>query len=67
MDYTLWNPTWKWFIFYGEPIENLPHVGFSVHAEYNLRNRLITLNQNTVVPKIQLNNLDTVDGTLLTL
>jgi len=39
----------------------------SVHAEYNLRNRLISLNQNTVaVPAITLGNLDSAGGTIKT-
>ena len=47
VDYSLWNPlhpdgTDK----YGEAIENLPQLEASVHAEYNLRNRLISLHQN---------------------
>ena len=69
VDYTLWNPDHpSGSAFYGEAIENLPQLEASVHAEYNLRNRLITLNQNTVaMPAIQLNNLDATDGTLLTL
>ncbi len=69
VDYTLWNPDHpSGSAFYGEAIEDLPMLEASVHAEYNLRNRLISLNQNTVaVPAIQLNNLDTSDGSLLTL
>ena len=69
VDYTLWNPDHpSGSAFYGEAIENLPMLEASVHAEYNLRNRLISLNQNTVaVPAIQLNNLDTNNGTVLTL
>ena len=69
VDYTLWNPDHpSGSAFYGEAIENLPMLEASVHAEYNLRNRLISLNQNTVaVPAIQLNNLDASDGSLLTL
>ena len=56
VDYTLWNPDHpSGSAFYGEAIENLPQLEASVHAEYNLRNRLITLNQNTIaVPAIQL-------------
>ena len=69
VDYTLWNPDHPdGSANYGEAIENLPMLEASVHAEYNLRNRLISLNQNTVaVPAIQLGNLDSSDGTLLTL
>jgi len=68
VDYTLWNPSHpSGSAFYGEAIENLPMLEASVHAEYNLRNRLISLNQNTVaVPALVLGNLDTVGGTLKT-
>ena len=39
----------------------------SVHAEYNLRNRLITLNQNTTaIPSLVLSGLDSKGGTILT-
>ena len=49
VDYTLWNPDHpSGSAFYGQGIENLPQLEASVHAEYNLRNRLISLNQNTV-------------------
>jgi len=69
VDYTLWNPDHpSGSAFYGEAIENLPMLEASVHAEYNLRNRLISLNQNTVaVPALQLAGLDSSGGTLLTL
>ena len=68
VDYTLWNPSHpSGSAFYGEAIENLPMLEASVHAEYNLRNRLISLNQNTVaVPAIVLGGMDTKGGTLLT-
>tara|TARA_R110002074_G_scaffold156126_1_gene312251 strand:- start:1760 stop:2485 length:726 start_codon:yes stop_codon:yes gene_type:complete len=68
VDYSLWNPTHpSGSAFYGKAIENLPMLEASVHAEYNLRNRLISLNQNTVaVPAITLGNLDTVNGTVKT-
>ena len=68
VDYTLWNPDHpSGSAFYGEAIENLPMLEASVHAEYNLRNRLISLNQNTVaVPALTLGNLDTVGGTVKT-
>ena len=68
VDYTLWNPDHpSGSAFYGEGIENLPMLEASVHAEYNLRNRLISLNQNTVaVPAIVLGNLDSSGGTLKT-
>jgi len=68
VDYTLWNPDHpSGSAFYGEGIENLPQLEASVHAEYNLRNRLISLNQNTVaVPALVLGNLDVSGGTVLT-
>ena len=69
VDYTLWNPDHpSGSAFYGEAIENLPMLEASVHAEYNLRNRLISLNQNTVaIPALVLNGLDKPGGSLLTL
>ena len=49
VDYTLWNPDHPdGSAYYGEAIENLPMLEASVHAEFNLRNRLITLPQNTI-------------------
>ena len=68
VDYRLWNPDHaSGSAFYGEAIENLPMLEASVHAEYNLRNRLISLNQNTIaIPALTLGNLDTVGGTLKT-
>jgi len=68
VDYRLWNPDHpSGSAFYGEAIENLPMLEASVHAEYNLRNRLISLNQNTVaIPALVLGNLDTVGGNLKT-
>ena len=49
VDYRLWNsdhPSGS--AFYGEAIENLPMLEASVHAEYNLKNRLITLNKKAI-------------------
>ena len=68
VDYSLWNPDHpSGSAFYGEAIENLPQLEASVHAEYNLRNRLITLNQNTVaIPALTLGNLDTNNGSIKT-
>ena len=68
VDYTLWNPDHpSGSAFYGEAIENLPMLEASVHAEYNLRNRLVTLNQNTVaVPALVFGNLDVSGGTVKT-
>lgn len=69
VDYTLWNPNHSdGSAKYGEAIENLPQLEASVHAEYNLRNRLISLNQKTVaIPALILGGLDSSNGTLLTL
>jgi len=68
VDYTIWNPDHpSGSAFYGEAIENLPMLEASVHAEYNLRNRLITLNQDTVaVPALVLSGLDSKGGVTLT-
>ena len=59
IDYTLWNPDHpSGSAFYGEAIENLPMLESSVHAEYNLRNRLITLGQDTsAMPALEVRNL----------
>ena len=69
VDYTLWNPNHpSGSSHYGQAIENLPMLEASVHAEFNLRNRLISLNQDTTaVPALILGNLDTSGGTVLTL
>ena len=68
VDYTLWNPDHpSGSAFYGQAIEDLPMLEATVHAEYNLRNRLISLNQNTVaVPALVLGGLDSSGGTTLT-
>ena len=56
VDYTLWNPDHpSGSAFYGEAIENLPQLEASVHAEYSLRNRLITLNQDAIaIPALEI-------------
>ena len=66
VDYTLWNPDHpSGSAHYGEAIENLPMLEASVHAEYNLRNRLLTLPQNTIaMPTIVINGLDAGDTSL---
>jgi len=68
IDYTLWNPDHpSGSAFYGEALENLPGLESSVHAEYNLRNRLISLGQKTIaIPAIVLGNLDVAGGTVKT-
>ena len=56
VDYTLWNadhPSGS--AYYGEAIEALPMVEASVHSQYALRNKLITLNRDTIsMPVLQL-------------
>ena len=68
VDYTLWNPDHpSGSAFYGEAIENLPMLEASVHAEYNSRNRLMTMSQNTVaLPAIKVGNLDSANGIVKT-
>ena len=68
VDYTLWNPDHpSGSAFYGEAIENLPMLEASVHAEYNLRNRLVSLHQNTIaIPALVIGGLDTAGGNILT-
>tara|TARA_B100000287_G_scaffold241704_1_gene227152 strand:+ start:574 stop:1299 length:726 start_codon:yes stop_codon:yes gene_type:complete len=60
VDYTLWNPDHpSGSAFYGEAIENLPMLEASVHSEYSLSNRLVTLHQNTIsLPSLNLSGLD---------
>tara|TARA_R110001583_G_scaffold36016_2_gene118956 strand:- start:991 stop:1704 length:714 start_codon:yes stop_codon:yes gene_type:complete len=49
VDYTLWNPDHpSGSAFYGEAIENLPMLEASVHSQYAMRNKLITLSRDTV-------------------
>tara|TARA_A100001391_G_scaffold150238_2_gene107748 strand:- start:1053 stop:1763 length:711 start_codon:yes stop_codon:yes gene_type:complete len=68
VDYTLFNsdhPSGS--AFYGEAIENLPQLEASVHAEYNLRNRLITLPKGTKsLPSLSIGGTDTEGGTSIT-
>ena len=68
VDYTLWNPDHpSGSAFYGEAIENLPMLEASVHAEYALRNRLITLNQNTIaIPALVVDGLTNESTNTLT-
>jgi len=60
VDYRLWNPDHpSGSAFYGEAIENLPNFEANVHSEYTLRNRLISLNQNTIaIPALEANGLN---------
>jgi len=59
VDYTLWNPDHpSGSAFYGEAIENLPNFEASVHSEYTLQNRLISLGQDTIaLPALEINGL----------
>ena len=68
VDYTLWNPEHgDGSAFYGAAIENLPQLEASVHAEYNLRNRLITLGKKaTALPTIVAGGLDSPNGNKIT-
>ena len=54
VDYTLWNPDHpSGSAFYGEAIENLPMLEASVHSQYAMRNKLITLSRDTVAMQTQ--------------
>tara|TARA_E500000331_G_C17123564_1_gene654946 strand:+ start:85 stop:810 length:726 start_codon:yes stop_codon:yes gene_type:complete len=68
VDYSLWNPDHTdGSAFYGAAIENLPQLEASVHAEYNLRNRLITLGKKaTALPTIVVGGLDSPNGSKIT-
>ncbi len=68
VDYTLWNPSHpSGSAYYGEAIENLPMLEATPHAHFNLRNRLLSLNQSSVaVPALILGGLDTKNGTQIT-
>ena len=69
VDYTLWNPNHpSGSAKYGEAIENLPQLEASVHAEYNVRNRLISLSQNSIaIPALVIDSgVDTSGGTVKT-
>ena len=59
VDYTLWNPDHpSGSAYYGEAIENLPMLEASVHGEYSLSNRLVTLNQDAVaIPALDVSGL----------
>ena len=61
VDYTLWNPDHpSGSAYYGEAIENLPMLEASVHSEYSLRNRLVTLSQNSIaIPALEMSGLTT--------
>ena len=56
VDYTLWNPDHpSGSAYYGEAIESLPMIEASVHSQYALRNKLITLNKDTIsMPVLEL-------------
>ena len=62
VDYTLWNPDHpSGSAFYGEAIENLPSLEAIPRAEFYMRNKLITLNQDiTGLPYWNLNGTTTL-------
>ena len=65
VDYSLWNPDDpSGSAYYGEAIENLPMLEANVHSEYNLRNRLVSLNQSSIaIPALVIDSgLDNVNG-----
>ena len=66
VDYRLWNadhPSGS--AYYGEAIENLPMLEASVHADQAIRNRLITLPQNTIrIPALTLDIPGTDNSTV---
>ncbi len=69
VDYTLFNTSHpSGSAFYGSAIEDLPQLEASVHAEYNLRNRLISLNQNSIaIPALVIDSgMDVANGTTRT-
>ena len=69
VDYSLWNPDDpSGSAFYGEAIENLPQLEANVHSEYNLRNRLVSLNQSSIaIPALVIDSgLDNANGSAKT-
>ena len=69
VDYSLWNPDDpSGSAYYGEAIENLPQLEANVHSEYNLRNRLVSLNQSSIaIPALTIDSgLDTKNGSVKT-
>ena len=69
VDYSLWNPDDpSGSAYYGEAIENLPMLEANVHSEFNLRNRLVSLNQSSIaIPALTLDSgLDTANGSVKT-
>ena len=69
VDYSLWNPDDpSGSAYYGEAIENLPMLEANVHSEYNLRNRLVSLNQSSIaIPALVIDSgLDSANGSLKT-
>ena len=66
IDYSLWNPDHpSGSAYYGSALENLPMLEASVHASHALRNRLISLPENTItVPALELGIPNTTSNTL---
>ena len=67
VDYTLFNPNASQTSQFGEAIENFPQLEANVHAEFNLTNRLISLNQETkAIPTLSVTGTDTSGGSVFT-
>jgi len=66
VDYTLWNPDQPTgSAYYGETIENTPQLEANVHSVYSLRDRLVTLPQNTItMPALEIQLPRTSTSTL---
>jgi hypothetical protein len=56
VDYTLWNPDHpSGSAYYGEAIEKMPNLEASVHAYLGLKNKLVSLNRDTIsMPVVEL-------------
>jgi hypothetical protein len=67
VDYTLFNPNASQTSQFGEAIENLPQLEANVHTEFNLTNRLISLNQESkAIPTLAVTGMDTSGGSVFT-
>ena len=66
IDYTLWNvdhPSGS--AYYGEAIEKLPQIEALPAAQYQLRNKLVTMSKDTVtMPAVYLSNTSHIFTTL---
>ena len=67
VDYTLFNPNAGETSRFGEAIEKLPSLEANVHAEFNLTNRLISLNQEAkAIPTLSIIGTDSNGGNTFT-